>query len=187
MADLAMPRRTPAPPMNTQIPNPGDARELRALLEAVLDALTVPDDTANYSHQISNRALWVRTTLEGALAEDPAGIGWNADYLRRKVSVAQSASVGPVSELPEQAHADGDETRDFHAAVLEALDIPHPATFGDTEAHHAVLADRAMHAVIALRSVVAAEPYLDVAWTTAYLREQITATPTTGYRHAGQR
>lgn len=90
--------------------------------------------------------------------------------------------------VPPEPHAAAtDETRDFLTAVLEALDIPHPATVGDSERHHAVLADRVMHALLALRSVVAAEPNLGIAWTTAYLREQIVATPATGYRHEGQR
>lgn len=79
------------------------------------------------------------------------------------------------------------EDRDFLAAVLEALDIPFPATVGDSERYHAVLADRVMHAVIALRNVLDAEPYLDVARTTAYLRERIAATPATGYQQWGQR
>ncbi|MFD8156600.1 hypothetical protein [Streptomyces malaysiensis] len=84
---------------------------------------------------------------------------------------------------PDQATA----YRDLLAAVLEALDIPHPATVGDAERHGEVLADRAMHAAIALRSVLADEPFLDVAWTTAYLREQFAKTPATGYTPWGER
>ncbi|WP_285439315.1 hypothetical protein [Streptomyces sp. ISL-100] len=42
-----------------------------------------------------------------------------------------------------------------------------------------------MHARIALRSVVEDEPPLGVQWTTAYLREQLAATPATGYRAWG--
>ncbi|MGW0626076.1 Rmf/CrpP fold protein [Streptomyces sp. NPDC002758] len=41
--------------------------------------------------------------------------------------------------------------RDLLAAVLDALDIPHPATVGDSEAHDRILIDRASHAKIALR------------------------------------
>lgn len=73
---------------------------------------------------------------------------------------------------------------DFLAAVLEALDIPHPATVGDSEQHAAVLADRVMHAAIALRSTLDGHP-CDIEWTTAYLRERLAEHPPTGYRHYG--
>ncbi|MEU8891155.1 hypothetical protein [Streptomyces sp. NPDC048442] len=77
-----------------------------------------------------------------------------------------------------------DGVRDFLAAVLEALDIPHPATVGDSEQHARVLADRAMHTVIALRAVLD-DPAPDVAWTTVYLREQLATVPPVGYRTYG--
>lgn len=70
-------------------------------------------------------------------------------------------------------------------AVLEALDIPYPATVGDSERHGKILADRAMHAVIALQDVLADRPYRDIEWTTNYLRMKLTEHPPTGYRAAG--
>lgn len=77
-----------------------------------------------------------------------------------------------------------DNVRDLLAAVLEALDIPHPATIGDAEQHGEVLANRTMHAVIALRSTLEGHP-LGIEWTTAYLREQLAKHPATGYRPFG--
>lgn len=71
------------------------------------------------------------------------------------------------------------------AAVLEALDIPHPATIGDTETRDRILADRAMHTVIALRSVLDGDP-VGVEWNTEYLRERLAEHPPTGYRHYGK-
>ena len=71
-------------------------------------------------------------------------------------------------------------TTDLLAAVLEALDIPHPATVGDVETHDRILAERAMHAVIALQGVMQGHP-LGIEWTTAYLRERLTEHPPTGY------
>lgn len=68
--------------------------------------------------------------------------------------------------------------RGLLAAVLEALDIPHPATFGDGEVHDRILSERAMHAAIALRSTLEGHP-LDVEWTTAYLRERLAEHPPT--------
>lgn len=70
------------------------------------------------------------------------------------------------------------------AAVLEALDIPHPATIGDTETHDRVLNDRAMHTVIALRNILGGDP-MGIEWTTSYLRERLAEHPPTGYRHYG--
>ncbi|MDF6043232.1 hypothetical protein LRD69_13955 [Streptomyces sp. JH14] len=78
-----------------------------------------------------------------------------------------------------------DPTRNLLTAVLEALDIPHPATIGDTETHDQILADRAMHAAIALRSVLDDKPQMSVEWTTTYLRERLAEHPPTGYRHYG--
>ncbi|MGW3646673.1 hypothetical protein [Streptomyces sp. NPDC000878] len=72
--------------------------------------------------------------------------------------------------------------RDLLAAVLEALDIPSPATMGDTETHDRVLNDRAMHAKIALRSALEEHP-LGIEWTTTYLRERLAEHPPVGYRH----
>ncbi|MFI1470618.1 hypothetical protein [Streptomyces wuyuanensis] len=78
-----------------------------------------------------------------------------------------------------------DPMRGLLTAVLEAIDIPHPATIGDGEVHDRVLNDRAMHAAIALRSVLADKPLMDVEWITAYLRERLAEHPPTGYRHWG--
>ncbi|MFJ8603412.1 hypothetical protein ACIREM_32840 [Streptomyces shenzhenensis] len=70
--------------------------------------------------------------------------------------------------------------RDLLAAVLEALDIPHPATVGGTEAHDRLLVDRVVHARIALRSVLRGD-VLGPEWTARYLRERIAEHPVTGY------
>lgn len=73
-----------------------------------------------------------------------------------------------------------DAVRDLLAAVLEALDLPHPATVGGTEAHDRLLNDRAAHAKIALRSVLEGHP-LGIEWTAAYLRERLAKHPVAGY------
>ncbi|MDW8807735.1 hypothetical protein P1P68_23850 [Streptomyces scabiei] len=74
------------------------------------------------------------------------------------------------------------ELRQLLQAVLEALDIPAPATVGDTDAHHALLADRAMDAVVALQTVLKA-PYDCAGWSADYLRARLAEKPPTGYRH----
>jgi hypothetical protein len=74
-----------------------------------------------------------------------------------------------------------DDIRDLLTAVLEALDIPHPATAGGDEVYGRIRNDRATHATIALRSVLDDRPLMDTEWTTAYLREQLAKHPATGY------
>jgi hypothetical protein len=73
------------------------------------------------------------------------------------------------------------EVRDLLAAVLEALDIPHPATVGGAEAHDRLLATRVMHARIALRNLLDDGPDLGPAWSAKYLRERLTSHPIAGY------
>ncbi|GAA2386940.1 hypothetical protein GCM10010420_07280 [Streptomyces glaucosporus] len=75
--------------------------------------------------------------------------------------------------------------RDLLAAVLEAIDIPYPATVGDSEQYGEVLAERVMHTAVALRNVLDDRPLSEVEWETAYLRERLAEHPPTGYRHAG--
>ncbi|MGW0774566.1 hypothetical protein ACWD01_13145 [Streptomyces sp. NPDC002835] len=75
------------------------------------------------------------------------------------------------------------ELRQLLAVVLEALAIPHPATIGDGEVHGQVLADRVMHARIALENVL--ERGDDPGWSADYLQARLTEHPPTGYRAAG--
>ncbi|MCP9209304.1 hypothetical protein [Streptomyces cucumeris] len=78
-------------------------------------------------------------------------------------------------------------TADLLRAVLEALDIPYPATIGDGEIHDRLIATRAMHAKIALHNVLDDGPDLGIEWTTAYLRARLAEHPPTGYRAVGDR
>ncbi|MGW2169013.1 hypothetical protein ACWC1C_00610 [Streptomyces sp. NPDC001705] len=83
-----------------------------------------------------------------------------------------------------------DDVRQLLAVVLEALDLPHPATQGGSEVYDEIRSERATHVVVALRSVLDDKPLMDVAWTTDYLREQLAKHPATGYvtvaqAHAG--
>ncbi len=73
------------------------------------------------------------------------------------------------------------DIRNLLAAVLEALDMPHPATVGGDEVYGRIRNDRATHVVVALRSVLDDKPLMDIDWTTAYLREQLAKHPATGY------
>ncbi|MEU6552080.1 hypothetical protein ABZ915_17615 [Streptomyces sp. NPDC046915] len=67
----------------------GDEREL---LQAVLEALTLPYSVDGYQRRLVNRAGWVCTTLKGALEE--GDVAWHADYLRRKMRDEEAAAKG---------------------------------------------------------------------------------------------
>ncbi|MER6525734.1 hypothetical protein [Streptomyces sp. NPDC001508] len=78
-----------------------------------------------------------------------------------------------------------DDTREFLAAVLEAINIPAPATFGDLEAFQLLLEDRVLDAVVALTGALGEPPTADwgLGWHTDYLRKQLAKKPPTTYRH----
>ncbi|MET7914441.1 hypothetical protein ABZU45_00620 [Streptomyces avermitilis] len=73
--------------------------------------------------------------------------------------------------------------RDLLTAVLEAIDLPHPATAGGAEAHDRLLSTRVVHARIALRTVLLDDDVINLgpAWTAKYLRERLAEHPVTGY------
>lgn len=74
--------------------------------------------------------------------------------------------------------------RDLLTAILEAVDVPHPATVGDRERFHQVLVDRALDAVTALRGVL--QHGDDAGWSADYLRARLAEKPATGYRTWGE-
>lgn len=73
------------------------------------------------------------------------------------------------------------EMRDLLAVVLEAIDLPHPATIGGAEVHDRLLSARVVHARVALRNLLDDGPDLGPAWTAKYLRERLAEHPVTGY------
>lgn len=73
------------------------------------------------------------------------------------------------------------EIRALLDVVLEALDLPHPATAGGAEVYDEIRGERATHVVVALRSVLDERPLMSIEWTTDYLREQLAKHPATGY------
>jgi hypothetical protein len=75
--------------------------------------------------------------------------------------------------------------RELLQAVLEALDIPAPATVGDGEVHDRILLERVTHAKIALRGALEERPP-GIEWDTDYLRERLAEHPPTGYRAWGE-
>lgn len=78
-----------------------------------------------------------------------------------------------------------DDYREAMDAVLEALDIPHPATAGDVPMYRHVLEGRVSQVRIMLHAILAAGN-TDIAWEVTYLRKRLTELPPTGYRHVGQ-
>ncbi|MFJ8603411.1 hypothetical protein ACIREM_32835 [Streptomyces shenzhenensis] len=71
----------------TKTPTPStEARDLRALLETVVQALTLPYDLDDYDARILRRADLVRVLVREALAEQPGNLGWNLVYLRNQLN-----------------------------------------------------------------------------------------------------
>ncbi|MFB6875691.1 hypothetical protein [Streptomyces sp. NPDC056323] len=71
---------------------------------------------------------------------------------------------------------------EFLQTILDAIDIPAPATPDDAAEYNRVLADRAGHAAVALRDVLAGAAQFGPGWITRYLRARLDETPATGYR-----
>ncbi|MEU6703852.1 hypothetical protein [Streptomyces wuyuanensis] len=82
------------------------------------------------------------------------------------------------------ATASTDPLRDLAKAVLEALDIPHAATFGDDKVREPIMTERVMHARIALEGVL--ERGDDPGWSADFLRARLAEHPADGYRHVGE-
>ncbi|MGW3408092.1 hypothetical protein [Streptomyces sp. NPDC000888] len=71
------------------------------------------------------------------------------------------------------------------AAVLEALDIPSPATIGDGEVYERILLNRVLDVRVALQGVLQRGD--DPGWSADYLRARLAEKPATGYRAWGER
>jgi hypothetical protein len=69
-----------------------EARELRELLAAVREALTLPFDTDDYDRRLIARAGWAHTVMAAVLDDTTEDVGWNADFLRSKLT-ADSADT----------------------------------------------------------------------------------------------
>lgn len=67
-----------------------EARDLRALLETIRDAITLPYDTPEYDQRIVERAGIARVVAEAALAGDPTNLGLEVDYLRHQLVAEQA-------------------------------------------------------------------------------------------------
>ncbi|MEU1791471.1 hypothetical protein ABZ553_37485 [Streptomyces sparsogenes] len=67
-------------------------------------------------------------------------------------------------------------------AVVEALDIPAPATYRDREQYREVLDQRALWVIVALKSVLLDPTGFAAEWMVTYLRERLAEHPPTTYR-----
>jgi hypothetical protein len=88
-----------------------------------------------------------------------------------------------TSNVQPETPAENRDLRQLLEAVLQALDVPRPATIGDEEAYRAILENHAMHARIALRGVL--EQGDDPGWAADYLKARLAEKPATGYRTWG--
>lgn len=88
-----------------------------------------------------------------------------------------TASPAPTTEVGALPPA----VTELLSVVLDALDIPHPATTGGAEVYDRIRGERATHVVVALRSILDDRPLMGVDWTAAYLRDRIAELPPVGY------
>jgi hypothetical protein len=65
---------------------PTEARDLRHLLAAVLDALTLDFAVDNYGERLKDRACLARVVIRDGLDEP----GWNADWLHSKLRAEEA-------------------------------------------------------------------------------------------------
>jgi hypothetical protein len=79
--------------MTDTSPTPAPASDLRALLDAVRTALTLPADTPDHDRRMLDRAALVRAVVDGLLAEDLPDIAWDTGYLQRKVALEEQAAA----------------------------------------------------------------------------------------------
>ncbi|WP_406462290.1 hypothetical protein OH768_44080 [Streptomyces sp. NBC_01622] len=76
------------------VTNPSaEARELRRLLSAVLDALTLDYATVDYDERIRDRGGWAHTVLKAVNDGTSSDIGWEADFLRSKLTAEEAEAA----------------------------------------------------------------------------------------------
>jgi hypothetical protein len=78
--------------MSEKPTNPGNARDLRQLLEAVLDALTLDYGVEDYDQRLKERAGIAKVVVRDGL-DEPDRIGWNADWLRGKLRAEEAEAA----------------------------------------------------------------------------------------------
>jgi hypothetical protein len=95
----------------TKKPTPSaEARDLRALLDVVADALTVPTDAPDYDHRLTDRAHLALVVLRDGLADGPDRIGWNTDWLRHKLTAEENEATERAKNRCRRCHRRFDPT-----------------------------------------------------------------------------
>ncbi|WP_327724352.1 hypothetical protein [Streptomyces europaeiscabiei] len=108
--------------MSTEPTEPTEADGMRALLEAILEAVTLPYDITDHARRMQTRADWVRATVKGALEEDPSGIGWNAGFLRSRIAAEEAEAAERAKNRCQRCRRPfnpADTTFDGHARYRE--------------------------------------------------------------------
>ncbi|MFI2202691.1 hypothetical protein ACH47Z_18300 [Streptomyces sp. NPDC020192] len=70
-----------------------ECAELRSLLAAIREAIALPFHTADYERRLVERVSWARTVADAVLDNPGEDIGWNADYLRSKLTAEQAEAA----------------------------------------------------------------------------------------------
>ncbi|MBU5946779.1 hypothetical protein [Streptomyces sp. PAM3C] len=81
--------------------------------------------------------------------------------------------------MPGPRCADSSPTRDLLLAILEAIDLPHPATTGGAQVHDRLLAGRVVLVKTAISNILDEDH--GPTWAASRLREMLVDVPVTGY------
>jgi hypothetical protein len=85
---------------------------------------------------MEERADWVRTTLKGALAEDPAGIGWNTDFLRGRLRAEETQAAARAAQAAAFLATEQPVPTHHRCARCKWTFDPHDKRFVDSRRRH---------------------------------------------------
>lgn len=95
----------------TKKPTPStEARDLRALLDVVADALTLDYGAPDYDERLKERVGLARVVLRDGLADGPDRIGWNTDWLRHKLTAEETEAAERAKNRCRRCHRRFDPT-----------------------------------------------------------------------------
>jgi hypothetical protein len=95
----------------TKKPTPtSEARDLRALLDVVADALTLDYGAPDYDERLKERARIALVVLRDGLADGPDRIGWNTDWLRHKLTAEETEAAERAKNRCRRCHRRFDPT-----------------------------------------------------------------------------
>ncbi|MBD0838808.1 hypothetical protein [Streptomyces sp. TRM68416] len=100
-----------------------EARDLRALLEAVRDALTLDYGVPDHDERLKERAGLAQVVLRDGL-DVPDRIGWNADWLRHKLTAEETEAAERAKNRCRRCHRPFDPADTRHDGQARHRETP---------------------------------------------------------------